>query len=58
MNYGWICPLCGKALAPWVRECGCYRAEWYYPSWPYYYDSGGTSTPDWIKNVQIYNADE
>lgn len=22
---GWICPLCSKALAPWVSECGCYR---------------------------------
>lgn len=20
---GWICPRCGKALAPWVMECDC-----------------------------------
>jgi hypothetical protein len=20
---GWICPRCGKALAPWVEACGC-----------------------------------
>jgi len=20
---GWICPKCGKGLAPWVRECDC-----------------------------------
>lgn len=20
---GWICPRCGKALAPWVLECDC-----------------------------------
>ena len=20
---GWLCPRCGKSLAPWVRECGC-----------------------------------
>ena len=22
-QYGWICPVCGKGLAPWVRECSC-----------------------------------
>lgn len=21
---GWICPKCGRALAPWVSECPCY----------------------------------
>ena len=20
---GWICPMCGKSLAPWVPECDC-----------------------------------
>lgn len=24
MNQGWICPKCGRALAPWVSECPCY----------------------------------
>lgn len=23
---GWVCPRCGKALAPWVAECNCYRS--------------------------------
>ena len=23
---GWICPLCSKALAPWVAECDCHRS--------------------------------
>jgi hypothetical protein len=22
-QYGWICPVCGKGLAPWVSECSC-----------------------------------
>lgn len=24
MNKGWICPICGRGLAPWVSECPCY----------------------------------
>lgn len=28
---GWICPLCNRVLAPWVRECGC---VWSYTAWP------------------------
>lgn len=24
MSTGWICPKCGRALAPWVSECPCY----------------------------------
>jgi len=36
MNEGWICPRCGKVLAPWIRECDCKvtsspSAEPYYP---------------------------
>lgn len=22
-RYGWICPVCGKGLAPWVSACSC-----------------------------------
>ena len=23
MNYGWVCPVCGKANAPWASQCTC-----------------------------------
>ena len=22
-NYGWICPVCGKGVAPWASTCPC-----------------------------------
>lgn len=25
MSEGWICPKCGKVLAPWMPECSCYQ---------------------------------
>jgi hypothetical protein len=25
MSIGWICPKCGRALAPWMSECPCYQ---------------------------------
>ena len=27
MSEGWICPICGRALAPWVSECPCYLTK-------------------------------
>jgi hypothetical protein len=25
---GWICPVCGRGLAPWTSECPCYQANY------------------------------
>ncbi len=25
MTEGWVCPVCGRGLAPWVTECPCYK---------------------------------
>ena len=22
---GWICPVCGRGLAPWINQCPCFR---------------------------------
>ena len=27
MSIGWICPRCGRALAPWMSECPCYLTK-------------------------------
>lgn len=27
MSEGWICPKCGRALAPWMPECPCNNVE-------------------------------
>ena len=24
---GWVCPLCGRANAPWVMTCPCYESR-------------------------------
>lgn len=24
---GWVCPKCGKVLAPWRSECDCYKRD-------------------------------
>lgn len=46
---GWICPKCGKALAPWVRECDCpplTKTVTTYLPWPEYPINPWPSTGD------------
>ena len=28
VQYGWVCPKCGKVLAPYVSECNCYKKHY------------------------------
>lgn len=28
MQYGWICPKCGRANAPWSATCPCVAPKW------------------------------
>ena len=27
VQYGWVCPRCGKVLAPWMNYCDCYNTD-------------------------------
>lgn len=43
-QYGWVCPLCGRANAPWISQCPCMpTTTWSGPIWS---SSEWTFTPD------------
>lgn len=45
-NQGWVCPLCGKSFAPWVRECPyCRRVDVYPIPCPTPYIGDPPTTP-------------
>ncbi len=35
IQYGWVCPKCGKANAPWNRSCSCVTTPVIIPNTPY-----------------------
>jgi uncharacterized OB-fold protein len=54
MNTGWVCPKCGRVLAPWVSECPCGPTTQYFPG------PGTTVTPVTIPpapTVPYYTGD-
>ena len=43
-QYGWVCPLCGRANAPWISQCPCQPiTTWFGPTW----SSSEWTTPDY-----------
>lgn len=47
MKEGWICPKCGKVLAPWVPACDCYKQ----------YKNEQTIQPRVVGHVKIWDLD-
>ena len=47
-QYGWVCPLCGRANAPWISQCPCQPTvtTWTGPIW---------SSPEWT-NTPSYTT--
>ena len=50
-NKGWICPICGRGVAPNVKVCPCKSEPMYVPypiySWIY------PSYPEWWKKITV-----
>ena len=61
MKEGWVCPKCGKVLAPWVPECDCYKehplaGKPVYPNYdghPVYEPAPYWTNPEWKAPVPM-----
>ena len=49
MSEGWICPICGRGLAPWVAECPCHGTVTQ--------GTQGTFVPSY-KDQRVYTGDD
>lgn len=56
-QYGWICPVCGKGLAPWVSECPCNSYSNTLDTMTSLKPLPGYSEEDYRKNQIIHNVD-
>lgn len=56
-EYGWICPVCGKGLAPWVSVCPCYSNVNTIDTKTNFKPTPGYSESDYINNQIIHNVD-
>lgn len=66
MKEGWICPKCGKVLAPWIPECDCYKrhpldSNPVYPNnkgYPIYEPAPYWTNPEWKPPVPMCTASD
>ena len=56
-EYGWICPVCGKGLAPWVSMCPCHSKVNTIGTKTNFTPIPGYSESDYRKNQIIHNVD-
>lgn len=52
IEYGWVCPKCGRANAPWVSFCPCNQ------NWDITWTNKGTTgnKPEWWKDYVITSS--